>query len=203
MAITRNFYIPLIDKNKMLGTGTPGEYDFMRVDKSTIFSLAYNPQTETVGYIDAAADTTNITGYQMSLPEEIKIDESLDSFRTIDAYFRNLPIGADAVVPTLICRPIYEETDGKWVLATDKWDGALYTEATVVPDTEDITGGMKYTFTLNLNGDPLKGTVTKDEDGNFVFNDSATATPPAESGGEETVSTYSLDSSSSKSKSSK
>lgn len=65
--LTRDLFIPFVDANAMKRAAgqeveaEPGTYDWVRIDKSTIFSLAFNPQEETKGYIDAPNDTTYIT----------------------------------------------------------------------------------------------------------------------------------------------
>lgn len=166
MPIKRNDFIPFLDKNKLYQNGVDG-LDWLRIDKSTTNTINYNAQTETQGFIDAASDSTLITGYQKSTDQEIRIDENNPLYRAIDHYFHSNPTGNAAVIPFMYARPYFDDEGN---IDKTKFRAEVYMEATVTPGTEDNKDGMKDTFTINMNGDPLVGTCAKsDEDGKWLF----------------------------------
>lgn len=166
MTIKRNDFIPFLDSNALYQKEGATGYDWLRIDKSTVNTINYNPQTETQGFIDAESDSTLITGYQKSTEQEIRIDETNACYRAIDHYFHSNPTGSSAVIPFMYARPYFDE-DG--VIDKTKFRAEVYKEATVAPGTEDNKDGMKDTFTINMNGDPEIGTCTKASDGTWTF----------------------------------
>lgn len=157
--LTRNLFIPYVDANTLrraTGEQEVGEgHDFVQIDKSTIFELSFNPQETTSGYIDEANDTTYVTSYQPELPQEIILDSSNPLYRVMFPFCMNMPTGGDAVVPVLLRTPN---------LDTDKpTDGMLWENAIVSPSALNTVDGL-LTFSLKLNGDAKRGTVT-DADG--------------------------------------
>lgn len=166
--LTRNLFIPYVDRNtilKAIGQEAGSERDWVRIDKSTVFDLAFNPQETTSGYIDTANDTTQVTSYQPELPQEIILDNSNPLFKIMFPFCMQMPTGADAVVPVLLRVPNMETAE-----PTDAYEWA---EAIVSP-TDLATVDGKLNFSLKLNGDAVKGTVA-DEDGKPKF----TADPKA------------------------
>lgn len=155
MNLTRDLFIPLVDANALqkavdpsfTGTG----YDWTRIDKSTIFELAFNPQEETSGYIDTANDTTYIKSYQPELPQEIILDNSNPLYKVMLPFCMKMPTGSSAEIPVLLVLP--DMTTGA---ATE---GHLWAKAVVSPGALNTTDG-KLSFTLKLNGDKQLGTVT-------------------------------------------
>lgn len=193
MALNRSNFPVLIDANALQGIKSD-TYDLVRVDKSTIYELAANPQTETYAYIDAANDSTELTGYQTSMAQEITLNENNRCFQLIDQYFWEFKTGADTIIPAVMAKPIIAE-DG--TVDKTKWRAYIWKEATLVGDSLN-TVDRKYNFTINLNGDPTPGYVTKDADGKFVFSETEPVTPeePPATGGEEgEADTFSLKSS--------
>lgn len=156
--LTRDLYIPLIDKNKLTGAAAEG-YDWTRVDKSTVFALAFNPQEETFGYINAPNDTTEVTSYQPELPQEIVLDNENPLYNAMFEFCMRMPIGSSAVVPCLLVMP--DTTTG----AATK--GYLWEEAIISPQELNSVDG-KLTFTMKLNGNKVDGTVAAAE-GVFTF----------------------------------
>lgn len=158
MKLTRNLFIPLIDKNKLTGT-TSESYAWVRVDKSTVFELSFNPQEETFGYIDAANDSTEVTSYQPELPQEIILDNENALYAAMFDFCMSLPVGSDAVVPCLLVMP--DTSTGE---ATK---GYLWKEATISPQSLNSVDG-KLSFTMKLNGELTRGTVAA-SNGSFTF----------------------------------
>lgn len=156
--LTRDLFIPLIDRNKLTGNTAEG-YDWVRVDKSTVFALAFNPQEETFGYINAPNDTTEVTSYQPELPQEIVLDNENPLYAAMHDFCMSMPIGSNAEVPCLLVMP--DNSTGE---ATK---GYLWEKASISPGELNSVDG-KLTFTMKLNGQKKDGTVTA-SDGTFVF----------------------------------
>ena len=158
MKLTRNLFIPLLDRNKLTGSAVEG-YDWTRIDKSTIFELSFNPQEETFGYIDSANDATEVTSYQPELPQEIILDSGNALYAAMFDFVMGMPLGSDAVVPCLLAMP--DPAD------LSKIKGYLWDEALVSPQALNTVDG-KLTFTIKLNGTKKNGTVTA-ADGVYTF----------------------------------
>ena len=65
--LKKHMCIPFLDTNK----GASNTYTWARIDKSTIFALNANPQTETQDYICYEMPMTEIDHYEPELPQEI------------------------------------------------------------------------------------------------------------------------------------
>lgn len=156
--LTRDLFVPLIDRNKLTGASAEG-YDWVRVDKSTIFALAFNPQEETFSYINAPNDSTEVTSYQPELPQEIVLDSSNPLYVAMHDFAMAMPIGSAAEVPCLLVMP-----DASTGEATK---GYLWEHAIISMQELNSVDG-KLTFTMKLNGVKKDGTVTA-SDGTFVF----------------------------------
>ena len=137
--------IPFLDVNK--GSGT---YSWKRIDKSTIFALNPNPQTNTQDYICNEIPITDIDHYEPELPQEIVLNAGNPMYDFIYAQFFDLPTGEEAKVPCLICFPPDAEN------AMKAW---LITEC-VLELGEYNTVDRKISFTLHLGGDIERGTYT-------------------------------------------
>ena len=155
--LTRDLYIPLIDRNKLTGTNAEG-YDWVRVDKSTIFELSFNPQEETYGYIDTANDSTEVTSYQPELPQEITLDSDNPLYSAMFDFCMRFPIGSSANVPCLVVTPAADGTATR---------GFLWADAAISPQALNTVDGI-LTFTMKLNGNVTEGTVAASE-GEFTF----------------------------------
>ena len=64
--LRKHMCIPFLDTTK--GGQTPS---YARIDKSTIFALNPNPQTETNDYICYETPVTDVDHYEPELPQEI------------------------------------------------------------------------------------------------------------------------------------
>lgn len=162
--LTRDLYIPLLDLNalkKVAGEEGGEGYDWARIDKSTIFALAFNPQEETYGYIDTANDTTEVRSYQPELPQEIILDNENPIYKYMHAFAFAMPTGSNAKVPCMLVTPSMET--GK------PTEGRVWDECIVSPGDLNTVDG-KISFTLKLNGAIKVGTVAN-EDGKFNFSE--------------------------------
>lgn len=155
--LTRDLYIPLLDANsirKAIGQEpTDSDYDWVRIDKSTIFALSFNPQEETYGFIDTANDTTYVKSYQPELPQEIILDNSNPLYTLLHPFCLMMPTGSNAEIPLLLVTPNMETG-----AATE---GRIW-KANIVSPGELNTVDGKLSFTNKMNGDQIVGTVTHD-----------------------------------------
>lgn len=142
VSLRKHEFIPFIDTS---GGSEPDTYTWSRVDKSTIFSLNPNPQTETSDYISYEAAVTEVTGYQPELPLEITLDEGNPVYDFLFEMFYDLPIGEAVKIPFLMC---FAGTDKK------AW---LVPKATITLG-ELNTVDRKLSFTVGIGGDINRGT---------------------------------------------
>lgn len=139
--LRKHMCIPFLD------TGKSGTESWTRIDKSTIFSLNPNPQTEKEDYICHETPVTVVDHYEPELPQEIVMNEGNPMYDFIFDLFYSLPVGSECVVPALICFP----GSGK---------KAWRVKENVLVLGEMNTVDKKISFTLNLGGDIEKGTYT-------------------------------------------
>lgn len=146
-------FIPFIDTSDTVGSSN-WVPTWKRVDLSTIFSLAPNPQESTEDYICYESAITEVTSYQPSLPQEISIVEGNPVYDFLFDKFYSMEAGA-MTVPALIC---FGGTAKKaWQLRA----------ATITLGELNTVDG-KLSFTMNLGGDREKGTYTINE-GSVTF----------------------------------
>ena len=148
--LTRNLFVPLIDTLKG-ASAAEDTYNWVPIDLSTQFELAYNPNTETKSYICYKNDTNEVTGYAPELPQEIALESDNPLYKFMDEYLNSFPVGSAAQLPFLFVRPDVEAPANNKALMWEK--------ATVVGDTLNTVDGI-LSFTISLNGDPVEGTVT-------------------------------------------
>lgn len=98
--LKKHLCIPFLDTSK--GSGTAA---WARIDKSTIFALNANPQSETMDYICYESPVTEIDHYEPELPQEIVMNAGNPMYEFIYGLFYDLPVGEAAKVPLLICFP--------------------------------------------------------------------------------------------------
>ena len=147
--ITKNKVIPFIDVSKTANTEnwTPV---WKRIDKSTIFDLAFNPQSTTEDYIAYETPIEEISGYQPELPQEIALYRGNTIYDYIEDLCYNLEVGDALRVPMLLVWP--PQADGKlraWQIK----------ECRLLLSNYNSVDG-KVTFTLKLGGTYDRGEVT-------------------------------------------
>lgn len=140
--LTKNLFIPFLDTTK--GTTTAA---WAQIDKSTIFSLNPNPQSESVDYICYESPVEEIDHYEPELPQEIALYEGNPMYDFIFGLFYDLPVGSQAKVPALLC---FAGTGKK----------AWKIDDNVIQLGELNTVDGKLSFTLKMGGDITKGTYT-------------------------------------------
>ena len=147
VTLTKNLCMPFLATS---GAGTQqSPYVWTQIDKSTIFALAANPQSESYDYICYESPVSVIDHYEPELPQEIVMNEGNPMYNFIFGLFYNLPVGSAAEVPLLICFPTKSST------AADK--KAWQVEHCTLELGEFNTVDRKITFTLKLGGDITKG----------------------------------------------
>lgn len=127
-----------------------GEDDttWLRIGKSTIFSLAVNANVVTNDYIEDEAPTDEITYYKPTLPQELAAYKGDPAFDAIYKMFYNLPTGAEAKRDVLI---VFDGNIASTTPNAEPTFNGWQVNATIVL-TEFNTVDGKITFTLNLNG---------------------------------------------------
>lgn len=148
MKHTRNLFVPCLDMVAITGEGTG--HDWAPIDLSTQYALQFNANTETYAYIKDANDFTEITGYALSMSQEIAMESDNPIYSALLPWMMGLPTGSDAKVPILQVMP--NMTTGAATV------GYMWAEGTVTPDEINSVDG-KLTFTLQMNGSPQEGTV--------------------------------------------
>lgn len=128
--------------------------DWKRIDRSTIFSLNPNPQTEETDYISYETPVTEISNYAPELPQEIALYLGNPMYDYLAHMFFNLPIGTKTCVPMLMVFPeVIESGDTTYYKA---WQ----VQQNVITLGELNTVDGKLSFTNGLGGDIDKGCVT-------------------------------------------
>lgn len=141
--LRKHEFIPFIDTSKTIGKSW--EPTWKRIDLSTIFALAANPQTTTADYISYETPVEEIDTYQPELPQEIALYEGNPVYDFVFGLFYDLPVGSDVHVPVLMC------FGGK-----DKKAWQLKQATLVLGELNTVDG--KLSFTLRLGGDIDRGT---------------------------------------------
>lgn len=170
--LTRDLYIPLLDANKLkkvVGVEVEEDgYDWVRIDKSTIFELSFNPQEETSGFIDTANDATYVKSYQPELPEEIILDNTNPLYKLMHDFCMAMPVGSSAEVPLLLVMPDMET--GKPTV------GRVWEQNIVSPGSLNTVDG-KLSFSNKMNGDVKLGSVSYG-DGKYNFTPTSAYSAP-------------------------
>lgn len=141
--IMKNHVIPFIEV-----TDAKGEKAWKRIDKSTIFDLAFNPQSESVDYISMEAAIEEVSSYQPELPQEIALYRGNAIYDFVESLCIDLPVGDAIKVPFLLCWPAKDGVIRAWRVD----------ECRLLLSNYNSVDG-KITFTLKLGGEIVKGTV--------------------------------------------
>lgn len=144
--IKKNQYIPFLDVKEDL---TLAACEWKRIDKSTVLSIAMNPQTETNEWIHLENAEEDVVSNQPELGQEIACYEGNAIYDFLFAKFYDMPTGEKCKVPFLMC---FGGKDKK----------AWRTVATIVLDSLDAVAG-KLTYTIKLGGNVEKGTYAVTE----------------------------------------
>lgn len=151
--ITKNKVIPFLDISGTANTGASWVPVWKRIDKSTIFDLAFNPQSTTEDYIAYETAIEEISGYQPELPQEIALYRGNAVYDYVESLCYNLEVGDALRIPFLLCWA--PEDDGE-IKAWQVKENRL-----LLSNYNTVEG--KVTFNLKIGGDIERGTVTISE----------------------------------------
>jgi hypothetical protein len=147
--LTKNQFIPFLNTTASSTTAT-----WTRIDKSTIFSLNPNPQTESKDYICYESPVEEIDHYEPELPQEIALYRGNPMYDFMFNLFYNLPVGSAAVVPALIC---FAPSTGSGE-TPDQLAWSVPQCSVTLGELNTVDG--KLSFTLKLGGDITRGTYS-------------------------------------------
>lgn len=152
--ITKNKVIPFIDTSDTVNGGSWAP-TWKRIDKSTIFDLSINPQSESVDYISMESAVEEVSSYQPELPQEIALYRGNPIYDFVESMCIGLPIGDDVKVPFLLCWPEKPKSGG----SGNEIPAWQVKECRLLLSNYNSVDG-KITFTLKLGGTIQKGTAT-------------------------------------------
>ena len=161
--ITKDKVAIYLDTSKSITSGSwvPA---WKRIEKSTIFDLAFNPQSTTEDYIAYETAIEEISGYQPEIPQEIALYRGDPIYDYIEDLVFDLQVGDALRVPVLLLFPPKLGADGKLDGDIRAWQ---IKEARLLLSNFNSVEG-KVTFTLKLGGTYDRGTATV-ADGTPVF----------------------------------
>ena len=148
--ITKDQVIPFLDISGSINKEGQWQPEWKRIDKSTIFDLAFNPQSTTEDYIAYETPIEEISGYQPELPQEIALYRGNEIYDYIENLCYDLEVGDALRVPMLLCWP---PKDNGEIRAWQVKECRL-----LLSNYNSVDG--KVTFTLKLGGTYDRGTVT-------------------------------------------
>ena len=151
--ITKNKVIPFLDISGTANTGASWVPVWKRIDKSTIFDLAFNPQSTTEDYIAYETAIEEISGYQPELPQEIALYRGNAVYDYVESLCYNLEVGDALRIPFLLC---WAPEDNGTIKAWQVKENRL-----LLSNYNSVEG--KVTFNLKIGGDIERGTVTISE----------------------------------------
>ena len=151
--ITKNQVIPFLDISGTINTEnhTP---EWARIDRSTIFDLALNPNSQETDYSSLEAPIEEVDKYKPELPQEIALYRGNKIYDFVEQMVIDLPIGDAIRVPALICFPPKPGSGSTTTIAA--WQ--VLDCRLLLSNYNSVDG--KITFTLKLGGDIDKGTAT-------------------------------------------
>ena len=151
--ITKNKVVPFLDISGTANTGASWVPVWKRIDKSTIFDLAFNPQSTTEDYIAYETAIEEISGYQPELPQEIALYRGNAVYDYVESLCYNLEVGDALRIPFLLC---WAPEDNGNIKAWQVKENRL-----LLSNYNTVEG--KVTFNLKIGGDIERGTVTISE----------------------------------------
>ena len=162
--ITKDKVAPFLDISGSINSGNSWTPDWKRIDKSTIFDLAFKPQSETQDYIAFETAIEEISGYKPELPQEIALYRGNEIYDYIEDLCYDLQVGDALRVPMLLLWPPKLDSAGKLQGEIRAWQ---VKECRLLLDNYNSVEG-KISFTLKIGGNIERGTATN-ENGKPVF----------------------------------
>jgi hypothetical protein len=137
--------IPFVDTDP----AASGKY--VRIGKSTIFDLQFNPNKEVFDFIEDEAPSTFIMNYQPSMGQELRTVKGDPAFEAIYDMMYYLPTGEEATRMMLLVFPMDRNGNGSF----DAWR-----VSSTVALTNFNTVDEKILFDIDFNGTIERGTAT-------------------------------------------
>ena len=161
--ITKDKVAIFLDTSKTITTPS-WVPEWKRIEKSTIFDLAFNPQSTTEDYIAYETPIEEISGYQPEIPQEIALYRGDPVYDYIEDLVYDLEVGDALRVPALLMFPPKMDASGNLAGDIRAWQ---VKEARLLLSNYNSVDG-KITFTLKLGGTIEKGKATS-VDGSPTF----------------------------------
>lgn len=156
--ITKDKVAPFLDTSGTINESGSWAPTWKRIDKSTIFDLSFNPQSETQDYIAYETAIEEISGYQPELPQEIALYRGNPIYDYIENLCFDLEVGDALRIPLLLLWPPQDNgTIRAWQVEENR----------LLLDNYNSVEG-KVSFTLKIGGNIERGTATV-SDGVPVF----------------------------------
>ena len=153
--ITKDKVAIFLDISKSLTSGS-WVPEWKRIEKSTIFDLAFNPQSTTEDYIAYETAIEEISGYQPELPQEIAMYRGDPIYDYVEDLVYDLQVGDALRVPLLLLFPPELDNEGKLAGEIKAWQ--VKENRLLLSNFNTVEG--KITFSLKLGGTYDRGTVT-------------------------------------------
>ena len=153
--ITKDKVAIFLDTSK---TVTSGSWvpEWKRIEKSTVFDLAFNPQSTTEDYIAYETPIEEISGYQPEIQQEIALYRGDPVYDYIEDLVYDLEVGDALRVPALLMFPPKMDASGNLNGDIRAWQ---VKEARLLLSNYNSVDG-KVTFTIKLGGTYDRGTVS-------------------------------------------
>lgn len=130
--------------------GTSSTPSWLLVDKSTLWEITFNAETEDQDYIIDEMPTTNLKRYKPSMAQELAtVQETGKLYDTMAERLRKRPTGEDAKAEYLISLPFEDATNKQYawkVTATEVFDGLSMVD-------------KKIKWNINIGGTIANGTI--------------------------------------------
>lgn len=157
----------LVQKHKVapfLNKGTALSPEWIRIKKSTAFSINLNPETQEYDYISDESPTTEIKRYKPSLNQALTMYKGEEDYDLVFDRFFKLATGKDAETDFLLV--FFQES--KTVGDETYYKAWKCSSVMAISDLNSVDSTI--TFDLYLNGTMGKGYVTI-VDGEPVYED--------------------------------
>lgn len=143
---------------------TPGEdATYKRIAKgATDLNISYSATETSETYVDEDSATTTVDGYGVSLDQEQTAFKGEDVFEFVDDIRKNQKIGTDCETTVVLVNLYDSKAEGSY--SAQKYNAAISISEFGGKGGESA----KIKYKVNLNGDPVQGTVSI-ANGTIVF----------------------------------
>lgn len=124
---------------------------WLRIKKSTVLTISYNPETEDFDYIADDTKTTEVKAYAPAIDQDLAILPNEEDYEFVNGMRKKLPVGKEA---HLNCLLVYLN-DG----TSSSGFYAEKTDAVITFNDYNAVDGV-IDFNIGFCGTPEKGTAT-------------------------------------------